>query len=160
MAGEVRTIATCICEEQTQVPPQEEWNELRDAHCDDPDCYPLDKCRQCHFRQFLTRWCNCDCDECTIVSFTEIEVEDKNDPGYGLTGCTRIPKEHRWNPALNEYVETTGDVERLRKEKGLEYVPDDKPPKPYETSDSEEAKEKRRQFAEDAVNVEVTDGKD
>jgi len=150
----IRNTAKCICGEVTTIPPKDEWKEERKDACDKPDCTLLNKCSDCHWKHFLTRYCSCGCDRCLMVNMRQHEVREGNEPDFGVVGTTRIPKGERWNPALGEYCETTGDVEKYRKEQGKEYVKGE-PPKPYQTSKSEEAKEKRRKFADEAVSLEV-----
>jgi len=151
----IRYIAECICGETTSIPPTKHWMSERDELCQQPDCGLFDKCRKCQWRNFLARYCSCGCGNCTIISHSEVEVRHGSGADFAVTGTSRIPKEEQWNPALGEYCRTTGEVEKHRKEQGKEYVKSDDPPKPYETSESQEAKKKRRQFANDAVDIEV-----
>ncbi len=135
-----------MCGEKYQLPPPDEWKQKRRETCENDDCSFLSKCERCNWKNYLTRYCECSCDNCNITEMHEVEVvEDRREADFGLTGVSRIPKDQRWNPALGEYCLTTGDVEKYRKKKGLSYVPDDDPPRPYQPDDSKRAKEKRKE---------------
>jgi hypothetical protein len=155
--SEVIKMAKCSCGETSAIPGIEQRRLMKDNLCDDPDCTFLNKCRDCQPKYFLTRFCNCDCDNCTIVKRFEVEHNpDANKVDFGITGCHRIPKGERWNVALGEYCTTTQEVEKHRKKQGKHYVPnrgDGPPPKPYVPSDSEDASEKRKEFAKKGFSV-------
>lgn len=154
----IREIAVCVCGERTSIPPHDEWTELREEVCQSEHCGFLNRCQKCRWQNFLSRYCSCNCGRCRITEMHEVEIDESNQPDFGLFGVSRIPKGERWNVALGEYCRTTGEVEKYRKEQGKHYVSDDEPPKPYEPSSSEESKKKRREFAKQAFDVEVKYG--